>query len=91
MSWKPQVKTGSDPKWYGNALAFASKAEAEQSAYDLMCRWMAVTDYRAVESTDPVTHVLTVDGRTIRLPPEVDCHEIEAVEKGEGRTNDPEL
>jgi hypothetical protein len=66
MSWKPEVKTGNDPKWYGNALAFATKEEAEQSAYDLMYRWTTVVDYRAAESTDPVTHVYQ-DHETKRL------------------------
>lgn len=55
-SWKPEVQTGSDPKWYGNALRFATKAEAEASANDLAGRWMLVQDWRAVESDDPVNY-----------------------------------
>jgi hypothetical protein len=61
MAWKPEVKTGSDPKWYRNGLTFATKEEAERSAFNLMMRWMAVTDHRAVEVDEPVTHKLVDD------------------------------
>lgn len=61
MSWKPEVKTGNDSKFYGNSLAFATKEEAEASARDLMNRWLLVVDYRAVESDEPVNYKL-VDG-----------------------------
>ena len=67
MSWKPQVRTSKDdPLWYGNTLRFATREEAEQNAYDLMYRWTAVTDYRAIETEDPVTHVYQ-DHETKRL------------------------
>ena len=56
MSFKPMVSTGTDPKFYGNALAFATQAEALANANDLFNRWMLCTDYRAVESDEPVTH-----------------------------------
>jgi hypothetical protein len=61
MSFKPQVKTLGDEKFYGNALAFATFDEAYLNARDLSHRWMLVTDYRAVESDEPVTHTY-VDG-----------------------------
>lgn len=57
-SWAPQVKTvNDDAKWYGNALRFATKAEAHANVHDLMMRWMLVTDTRAVPTQDPVSHV----------------------------------
>jgi hypothetical protein len=56
MSWKPMVQTGSDPQFYGNALAFATKQEAEQNAQDLMNRWMRVVDCKAEESNEPVNY-----------------------------------
>ena len=56
MSWKPEVKTGNDQKWYDNSLRFATKEEAELSAKDLMARWLLVVDYRATESEDPVNY-----------------------------------
>ena len=61
MSFKPQVQTVNDSKFYGNALAFATFDEAYHNARDLSNRWMLVTDYRAVESDEPVTHTY-VDG-----------------------------
>lgn len=56
MSFKPQVTTGSDPTFYGNALAFATEAEALANAKDLFGRWMLCTGYRATESDEPVSH-----------------------------------
>jgi hypothetical protein len=61
MGWKPQVKTGSDPKWYQNGLTFATQKEAEKNAFDLMMRWFAVTDHGAVEVAEEATHTY-VDG-----------------------------
>ena len=54
MAWKPQVQTGTDPKWYSNALVFETETEALASARDLMSRWMLVTNCRAIESGDTV-------------------------------------
>jgi hypothetical protein len=62
MSWKPEVQTCNDSKFYGNALAFATKEEAERSARDLMSRWMLVTDWRVVESDQPVNFRITDEG-----------------------------
>ena len=61
MSFKPEVSTDSSGKFYGNALAFATYAEALQSASELSRRWMLVRDYRAVESDEPVNYAF-VDG-----------------------------
>jgi hypothetical protein len=43
-----------DREWAGNGLRFATHQEAEQSARDLMGRWMLVVGYRVDESDDPV-------------------------------------
>lgn len=56
MSFKPVVKTGTDPKWYDNALRFATKEEAFASAQNLAGRWTLVTDYDAHESDEPVNY-----------------------------------
>jgi hypothetical protein len=56
MSFKPEVKVGSDPKWYDNALVFATRKEAEDNAKNLSMRWLQVVDHRAVESTEPVNY-----------------------------------
>ena len=51
-SWKPEVIADSSGKFYGNALRFATQAEAEANARDLANRWFAVTAWRATESED---------------------------------------
>lgn len=56
MSFKPEFQTGSDPKWYGNAQAFATEAEALESAKARFNVWTMATAYRAVESDEPVNY-----------------------------------
>lgn len=57
MSWKPEVQiVNNGDKWSRNGLVFATEAEATNSARDLMMRWFAVTDCRAVESDEPVNY-----------------------------------
>lgn len=58
MSFKPEVSTDGGRTFHQNALAFATREEAEASARDLMSRWMLVTDWRAVESDQPVNYTL---------------------------------
>ena len=53
MSWKPEVQTDDSGKWYGNALRFETKEEAEANVRDLSMRWFAMRETRAVESDDP--------------------------------------
>lgn len=60
-SYMGEVRTGSDPKWYGNALRFATEAEAKRYIWDLSMRWMLVVDTRVVESSDPVNYAITDD------------------------------
>jgi len=66
MSFKPEVSTGSDPKFYSNALRFATREEAEARAMDLAMRWTAVRNWRAVESDDPVNYAIR-DGLLVRI------------------------
>ena len=61
MSFKPEFTTGSDPKFYGNALTFATREEAEANAKSLYGRWMICTGFQTVESDEPVTHTY-IDG-----------------------------
>lgn len=58
MSFKPEICASKDGSFSQNALCFATEAEALTSAMDLYNRWMLCTDYRAVESADPVTHAI---------------------------------
>jgi hypothetical protein len=72
MSWKPEVRTGTDPKFYGNNLAFATKEEAEYSAKDLMNRWLLVNEWRVVESDQTVNYRLDLTtGELIAVSEEV--------------------
>lgn len=56
MSFKPMFLTYGDSKWYGNAQRFATREEAEGSAYDRWTRWAMAKDWRADESDDPVNY-----------------------------------
>jgi hypothetical protein len=56
MSFKPEVIADSTGKFFGNALAFATKEEAEANVRDLSMKWMAVRETRAVESDQPVNY-----------------------------------
>jgi len=66
QSWKPEVQTDNSGKWYGNALRFATEAEALANVRDLERRWLLVISTRAVESDDPVNYEW-VDGKLVRL------------------------
>lgn len=61
MNWKPAIKTANDKDWCMNALVFATEEEAKQSAHNLMMRWLAVTEYTALPTEDPVTHKFKED------------------------------
>ncbi len=56
MSLKPSVSTDGGQTFNQNALAFATEAEALAFATDLFNRWLSCTDYRAVESDEPVNY-----------------------------------
>jgi hypothetical protein len=68
MSWKPEVIADSSGQWVGNALRFATEAEAYASARDLASRWTLVRDYRATDSPDPVNYQWTATG-LVPVPP----------------------
>jgi hypothetical protein len=51
-SYAPEVIADSTGKFYGNALRFATREEAEANVKDLWSRWAMVTDTRVVESDD---------------------------------------
>jgi hypothetical protein len=54
MSYRPMVKVGNE--WAGNGVRFATQAEAEQSALELMGRWFMPSDYRVDEVDDEVNY-----------------------------------
>lgn len=47
--FKYEVQTDATGEWYGNAVTFDTKKEAEDGARDLMSRWLLVLDWRVVE------------------------------------------
>jgi hypothetical protein len=61
MSFKPEVTTDNTGKWYGNALAFATREEAEANVRGLRDRWFAVRETRVVESNEPVNYAWVND------------------------------
>lgn len=52
-NFKAEVIADNSGTWAGNALRFATRDEAERYARDLEMRWMAVRQWRVVESDDP--------------------------------------
>ena len=67
MGWRPQVEVNG--QWAGNSLCFRTKEEADQSAIDLMHRWLICTDSRAIQTGDEPTH--SYEGRVLAELPEV--------------------
>ena len=65
-SWAPEVIADSSGKWTGNALRFATAAEASAYVADLSSRWVLVRDVRVVPSADPV-NTRWEDGRSVSL------------------------
>lgn len=66
MSYAAEVIADGSGKFCGNALRFATRAEAEQYGADLEARWLLVTDRRVVESADPVNYAF-VNGKLISI------------------------
>lgn len=61
-SYAAEVIADSSGKWTGNQLRFATYAEADAYARDLYSRWTLVSQFRVVESTDPVNYEFGRDG-----------------------------
>ncbi len=43
-----QVKIPGERDWVGNAVVFATEAEAQNYGEDLFCRWTVVSDWRLI-------------------------------------------
>jgi hypothetical protein len=52
QSWAVEVQTDSTGKWYGNAVRYPNKDDAERAAADLASRWTLVHAHRAAPSLD---------------------------------------
>lgn len=62
MSWKVEVKVGTDKTWYSNQLRFKTRDEAVLYSLDIYERWTLVVETRVAESQDPVNYRF-VDGK----------------------------
>lgn len=62
MSFKVEVREPRSTVWSGNALRFATHAEADSYGVDLLSRWFLPEEFRVVESEDAVNYVFA-DGR----------------------------
>jgi hypothetical protein len=69
MSFAPQVIADSTGTFVGNALRFATHAEAQANVKALEQRWMMVTATRVIESTDPVNWSF-INGKLEQVTPE---------------------
>jgi hypothetical protein len=67
MSFKAFFSTDNGRTFATNALAFATRHEAEQYAGDLFLRWTAPTNYEVREATEPVNYRWT-DAGAERIP-----------------------
>ena len=54
MNWKLEVLV--ENKWASNACVYATQEEVLAAGQELLSRWFVPTDYRAVESSDPVNY-----------------------------------
>lgn len=56
LSFAPEVIADNSGKWSGNALRFATEAEAAEYVKNLSWRWLLVRETRVVPSPDPVNY-----------------------------------
>lgn len=67
QSYKAEVIADNSGTWAGNALRFATQAEAESYVQNLSLRWSAVRETRVVPSDDPVTDIWDPDRGAINI------------------------
>jgi hypothetical protein len=53
-SWKSEVLVGRE--WVTNSCRYATREEAEAAGRELLSRWFAPTDSRAVPAEEPVNY-----------------------------------
>lgn len=79
-NYRPEISTDGGKSFGQNAQVFATKEEAEWMARDIFTRWMMATDWRAVETEDPVNY--RVRGNVVSFVPK------EPVTESEGGEHD---
>jgi hypothetical protein len=60
MSWKAEFKVGGE--WCPNAVAFATRAESDAYGANKFMVWTVPSEWRSVESDQPVNYALDADG-----------------------------
>ena len=80
-NWKPEISTDGGKTFGQNAQVFATYEEARTMAADIFNRWLLATDYRAVETSEPVTHQIK-DGVLSEAPRQMEL-ELSESEGGE--------
>lgn len=65
MAFKAEVIADSSGKWAGNALVFATEAEAEAYVLDLARRWTLVRETRTVSTDEAPNYHLDVDSGVV--------------------------
>jgi hypothetical protein len=68
VSYAAEVIADDTGRWTGNQMRFPTEVEAMAYATALSWRWIAVREWRAVPSTDPVTHAI-INGQVMRVTP----------------------
>jgi hypothetical protein len=56
MSFKAEIKTYDDPKFYLNGVALATREEAEAYGRNKIAAWTLAEAYQVVESDEPVNY-----------------------------------
>lgn len=56
MTYRYEVQTYRDPKWYQNSVVFASEAEAASAAQAKMWAWTQCENTRVVPTTEPANY-----------------------------------
>lgn len=80
MSFKPMVQTDSTGKWYGNALAFATEAEALANAHEVDLVPYCLSLERCL--ADCIARLDLIDRRLRILTSSPDRHELGEVSRG---------
>jgi hypothetical protein len=65
-SWKVEVLGVGEKTWVSNGLRFATQEEAQDSGFELSCRWFGMEDFRTAESEDAVNYRFEA-GKNVRL------------------------
>ena len=68
MSWKYEVSTDNTGKFYRNAVAFATEAEARSAGQAKFQAWTLVREYRVFESDEPANYRWDARQGLIALP-----------------------